>query len=148
MVDDPDLAARLASGSSAALSGQSPHDASMGTLAVRRPVLETLTGTVCPAGQVTVPASRSIAKSRLPSRPLDLALGHRCEHLDPALGELSADGPVAVGGVAEDPRRARCSGGWLIDQVLGLRAVVSPPGATSTAMISGSLLLVAAAESL
>jgi len=37
---------------------------------------------------------------------LDLALGHRREDVDPALGELGADRTIAVGSVAEDPLRA------------------------------------------
>ena len=71
------------------------------------PGLRVLIGAVWPAGQVTVPASRSIVEVALAQAAVgDRALGHRREHVDVAFGEFGADRPVAVGGVARAPASA------------------------------------------
>jgi hypothetical protein len=77
----------------------------------------------------------------------DLALWDRGEHLHITLGQFASDRPVTVGGIAEHPAWSalRRLG---IDQVLGLLPVGLTPGLTCTAVISGSLLFVAEAESL
>jgi hypothetical protein len=76
-----------------------------------------------------------------------LALGHRSEHLHITLGRLGPDGPVAVGGVAQHAFGA-FPGRLGVDEMLGLVPSVSAAAQTCTAVISGSLVLVAAAESL
>ena len=93
------------------------------------------------AGDRARPAGRS-SNSRLPRRSstiLPSGTGASTSHI--ALGQLGADWPVAVGGIAEDPARVaaraagRRSGAWPAAR----RS--HPPGATCTAVISGSLLL-------
>ena len=144
-----DLAARTCRGSSAPSAGSRGTSRSV-KFAPRNPVLEMLICTVCPPGQVTVPAARSIVELAACRRRsvLDLALRDRGEHIDVTLGELGADRPVAIGGIAQDPVGPSL---WrlAVDQVLGLRAVgLRRPGRRAPPMISGSLLFVAAAESL
>ena len=98
------------------------------------------------SGQLTV-FVQIIRKSCLPAPCLDLAFGDLGEDVDVPLGELRSDRPVAISGVTEHPFGAALQR-LSIDQVLGLRTVRLPPGATCTAVISGSLVFVAAAESL
>lgn len=92
------------------MSGQSRHTIVL-KVAPRNPVWETLIATVCPPGPVTVAAPGSILKSCLAEPVLDkLALRDRSEHLDPALGQLGADRPVAIGGVPQDLIGSLCWG--------------------------------------
>ena len=116
--------------------------------APRNPVGSVLIATVWPAGQVTVPASRIDSEVALAQPVLDdRALGDGREHVDVALGQLGADRPVAVGGVAEHPPRPPRRG-LGVDQVLGLRAVLLAGGRDVDRGDQRLAVLVAAAESL
>ena len=95
------------------LSGQLPHDVD-GKLACRNPVLETLTGTTCPAGHRTVPASRSISNSRLPRMPSSILPSGTGASTSTSRSASSArTSPVAVRRQSPRIRSGRCSGGWL-----------------------------------
>src|ERR1039458_8500294 len=94
-----------------------------------------------PGGAADCPVLEIDRKIVLDEAPLhDLALRHRGEHLHIALGQLGADRPVAIGGIAEYP--AWPAPWWLgIDQVLGLRPVALTP---STDVHGGDQRLAAA----
>jgi hypothetical protein len=100
-----------------------------------------------PAGQVTVPATRLISNSALwkPETLREVAGGASTP--TSRLRELLERVAVAEGGVAEQALRA-ASAGWASIRRLACGPSCSQAGATSTAVISGSGVLVAAAESL
>ena len=72
---------------------------------------------------------------------------HRREHLDVALGQLGADRPGPVGGVAEHPLRPPRRG-LGVDEMLGLRAVLLDGGRDRDRGDQRLGVLVTAAESL